>query len=73
MDKSILAERIPASIEQIKIQERLVIVLALIAGFMNAMGLIKFTLPFLGAWRLIVPALLLLICSLLISILNFNP
>ncbi|SDJ72728.1 Protein of unknown function [Pedobacter sp. ok626] len=31
------------------------------------------SLPFLGAWILTVPALLLLICSLLISILNFKP
>lgn len=42
-------------------------------GFLFGAAAAPFTLPFLGAWILTVPALLLLICSLLISILNFNP
>jgi len=42
-------------------------------GFLLGAAAALFTLPFLGTWILIVPALVLLICSLLISILNFNP
>lgn len=42
-------------------------------GFLSGAFAVPFTLPFLGAWMLTVPAILLLICSLLISILNFNP
>lgn len=42
-------------------------------GFLFGAAAAPLTLPFLGAWILTVPALLLLICSLLISILNFNP
>lgn len=42
-------------------------------GFLSGAVAAPFTLPFLGAWVLTVPVLLLLICSLLISILNFNP
>lgn len=42
-------------------------------GFLFGAAAAPFTLPFLGAWILTVPAILLLICSSLISILNFNP
>jgi uncharacterized membrane protein YoaK (UPF0700 family) len=42
-------------------------------GFLLGAAAAPFTLPFLGAWTLTIPAILLLICSLLISILNFNP
>lgn len=42
-------------------------------GFLSGAVAAPFALPFLGAWILIVPALLLLICLLLMSNLNFNP
>jgi len=42
-------------------------------GFLLGAAAAPFTLPFLGPWIMTIPALLLLLCSLLISILNFNP
>ena len=41
MDNSILSESISASSEQITMQERLAILLAFVAGFVDAMGIIK--------------------------------